>query len=237
MSQPINIPGRRRSITNRASSFGKSESPYFNTIPPTENYTNIELFKTLKTTVKPAQVFNLTNFFKGLNANQYVSTVKRDSFIPIQNPGGGEYTHKIDFQYNRNFLSLYTDFILSIPGKVNRITVLLNDCTVYDETHEITVETFGFFLSRPNVLPMVCQNLLKFKLTIWVWATQAPKLIYTEIKTKPDITLILNILQQWYIKDGENTLCFYDVDDPEIVDNTWEWLCNIPLINSLQLGD
>lgn len=230
MSQPINIPGRRNSTTHRANSFGKSESPYFNTIPPDNNYTNIELFKALKTTVKPNHVFNLTNFFKALDTKQYVSTIKHGTFTPIQ---GSEYTHKIDFQYNRNFLSLFTDFILSVPGKVNRVTVMLNNSIVYDETHEMNVDTFGFFLSRPNVLPMMCQNILSFGLTILVSASQCPKLIYTEIKTKPDVTLILNILNRWYLKDGENVLFFGASDTFEMIDDTWEWLYNIPKVESL----
>lgn len=240
-TQPIDIPARARSSSAGASSqtFGKSESPYFN-VSPSSTTMNIELYNALKTARVPGHIYNITNFFQRLSSNQYVLHVKNDRFHEFKQKIFGEYyTHKLDFHYNRNMLSLYTDFILSGIKNDTRIMVVMNGNVVYNH-HTSGEDIHSFFLTRPNVLPLITAPVLSFTLTIYLNTTaEKPKLIYSEIKTKPNINLVLNLLERWYLTDGKETLFITPPghEDTTLVPDTWQYLLTIPIIDSLKLAD
>ena len=141
-------------------------------------------------------------------------------------------------------LSLFTDFVIvgAGTGTVNKIRVVLNDRIVYDEAKKYNTETVGFFLTRPNVLPVLTLPLLSFKLTILVAVAGAPqktpKLLYNEIKVKSDMNLAMNMLKNWYLDDNVSKLFFktYD-DDHQLVDDTWDFLARqIPELKEFATG-
>jgi len=220
-------------------SFGVQNSPYFN-ISPSSNFTNIQLWQAIKECQKehPNNIYNLTNFFQGLKASEYVVTSKKDRFVAISAgmPNPHQFTHKLDFHLNRNMLSSFTDFTLMNGGTTTHIQAVLNDTIVYDDKDKYKVEAVNFFISRPNLLPIVALPIISFKLTIYIKSTGiTPKLMFNEIKMLPDINMVLNLLEHWYLIDGNNKRLYFGQpeDEFQVVENTWGFLCSFSNIKTL----
>lgn len=233
MSEPINIPGRRQSQSYRNS--GSIISPN-----QTQDFNIYKIIKKYKDDNED-NIYNMSNFFQQLSTDNYTLTVNKDKFHALKQfitIGDREYNYNINFNINRNWLSLYTDFILINAETVDRVAIICNNQIIYQKDFDYTNETKGFFLSRPNVLPLLTMPLLNFKMSIFIYSQSAKtRLLYSEIKIKPEkheLQSIICLLNKWYIViDGKKIFFYPEHTNCICIDNVWEILNNIPEVKLL----
>lgn len=218
VSTPINIPAVKKRT-------GSVPELNHNNYHKQVHKDYIKLYKSLKNykLENPKKSHNIATFFRGLDSDSYTLNIKKEKFQPTS---VDDYNYKIVFNLNKNWLSLYTDFILLDALTTDKILVECNGKHIYKESPVYMGENYGFLLSRPNLLPLISLPILKFELIIYIKSKNPnPKLLYTEIKPSPDIQAIFCLIKDWHIVVNSNTIFFGD--EYETVNNIWDVLKSI----------